>query len=586
VAVLSQRKRIGEVLKELGFITDEHIEIARKIQQFRRQKLGEILISSGFISPKELAMALSCQSCMPYVDDCLSIDPNDESLDRTDCMPYVDVDDYFPERDVLMLIDKRTAEANLCVILDRDKRGRILVAIPDPFDERKKATVRRMLKDYDVAFRIAEPPAIRKAIERFYSYYLSPIEELIRQEMVKRVDEINFDLLIDAILRFAVLNNVSDIHINPLEDVAFLFVRIDGILQPVEAFPKQSHFNFVSVIKLRSKMNVAERRIPQDGSFSYKVLGEDVDIRVSTLPTAFGEKVVMRILKKDFSKLNIRFLGYEPFQQELLYRAVKLPYGMVIVSGPTGSGKSTTLYSMLRSVDYLKKNVVTVEDPIEYKFNFIYQTEVNTSAGYKFSTALKYFMRQDPDVILVGEIRDSETADISVEAANTGHLLISTIHANDALTTVKRLLSLTSKKDVTLAVLKFVIAQRLIRRLCPFCKHPVDSEDIKYFFRAYLERFNIEEPKVFVSVGCDKCRNTGYIGRTVVAEVLEMNTELMDMFHKDAPLSQIETYLRESGFVSMKDAALIKVLKGETDIKEVERVLSVNVKEELQKSLS
>ncbi|HIC86748.1 MAG TPA: type II/IV secretion system protein, partial [Aquificae bacterium] len=367
------------------------------------------------------------------------------------------------------------------------------------------------------------------------------------------------------------------IHINPLSNVSFLFLRIDGILQPTAVIPYSLHGNVVSKIKLMANMNVAERRIPQDGSFSYSSLGQKVDVRVSTLPTAFGEKVVMRVLKKDISKLNLDFLGFLPMQKELLKKAVNLSYGMLLTSGPTGSGKSTTLYSLLRSINYLKRNVVTVEDPIEYRFNFIYQTEINTAIGYKFSTALKYFMRQDPDVILVGEIRDKETANTSVEAANTGHLLLSTIHANCAITTVQRLLNLVEDKDVALSVLKVISAQRLLRKLCPFCKQEA-KEDLELLKKKYPKIFDLIdfEPKVYRAKGCERCGNRGYIGRTVLAEVLELDDDLINLFYKNTSLIDIKKKLEERNFLDMPKVATYKILSGETDINEVKRVLEIN----------
>jgi type IV pilus assembly protein PilB len=379
---------------------------------------------------------------------------------------------------------------------------------------------------------------------------------------------------VNTILDLAIYLNTSDIHISPLADISFLFFRIDGILHSIAVIPLFVHNNIVSRIKLLSGMNVAERRIPQDGAFSYETFGEKVDIRTSTLPTAFGEKVVMRILRKDISRLNLAFLGYAEHQLELVKKAGSFSHGMVIVSGPTGSGKSTTLYSLLRSIDYLKRNVVTVEDPIEYKFNFIYQTEVNEAIGYRFATALRSLMRQDPDVILVGEIRDEETAEISVSAANTGHLLLSTVHANDALTTVYRLLSLCKEKDVALAVLRVISAQRLVRKLCPFCKEE-DPETLDYLKKKYKDFIdNLPfEPKVYKSKGCDKCRGIGYSGRSVVAEVLEFDTELTDAFLKNMPLMKIKELLKEKNFWDMEKSGIYKVLKGETDYKEVMRVV-------------
>jgi len=549
---LSQKGKLGEILIKLGFITQEHIEVALKIQQIQKKKLGEILKELGFVSPRELALALAYQANLEYIN----------------------LEEYYPKKEALFLLTKRIATLYnaLCVDIKGDT---VLVVIDDPYDIRKQATLRNLLKNYKVKFAIAEPEAIVRAIEIYYTYYTNPLDKQFTEEILK--PEPDIEKVVDLILNMAIYYNASDIHINPLSNVSFLFLRIDGILQPTAVIPYSLHGNVVSKIKLMANMNVAERRIPQDGSFSYSSLGQKVDVRVSTLPTAFGEKVVMRVLKKDISKLNLDFLGFLPMQKELLKKAVNLSYGMLLTSGPTGSGKSTTLYSLLRSINYLKRNVVTVEDPIEYRFNFIYQTEINTAIGYKFSTALKYFMRQDPDVILVGEIRDKETANTSVEAANTGHLLLSTIHANCAITTVQRLLNLVEDKDVALSVLKVISAQRLLRKLCPFCKQEA-KEDLELLKKKYPKIFDLIdfEPKVYRAKGCERCGNRGYIGRTVLAEVLELDDDLINLFYKNTSLIDIKKKLEERNFLDMPKVATYKILSGETDINEVKRVLEIN----------
>jgi len=549
---LSQKGKLGEILIKLGFITQEHIEVALKIQQIQKKKLGEILKELGFVSPRELALALAYQANLEYIN----------------------LEEYYPKKEALFLLTKRIATLYnaLCVDIKGDT---VLVVIDDPYDIRKQATLRSLLKNYKVKFAIAEPEAIVRAIEIYYTYYTNPLDKQFTEEILK--PEPDIEKVVDLILNMAIYYNASDIHINPLSNVSFLFLRIDGILQPTAVIPYSLHGNIVSKIKLMANMNVAERRIPQDGSFSYSSLGQKVDVRVSTLPTAFGEKVVMRVLKKDISKLNLDFLGFLPMQKELLKKAVNLSYGMLLTSGPTGSGKSTTLYSLLRSINYLKRNVVTVEDPIEYRFNFIYQTEINTAIGYKFSTALKYFMRQDPDVILVGEIRDKETANTSVEAANTGHLLLSTIHANCAITTVQRLLNLVEDKDVALSVLKVISAQRLLRKLCPFCKQEA-KEDLELLKKKYPKIFDLIdfEPKVYRAKGCERCGNRGYIGRTVLAEVLELDDDLINLFYKNTSLIDIKKKLEERNFLDMPKVATYKILSGETDINEVKRVLEIN----------
>jgi len=549
---LPPKGRLGEILVKLGFITPEHIEVALKIQKIQKKKLGEILKELGFVSPRELALALAYQANLEYIN----------------------LEEYYPKKEALFLLTKRISSLYnaLCLDIQGDT---VLVVIDDPYDIRKQATLRSLLKNYKIKFAISEPEAIVRAIEIYYTYYTNPLDKQFTEEILK--PEPDIEKVVNLILNMAIYYNASDIHINPLSNVSFLFLRIDGILQPTAVIPYALHGNIVSRIKLMANMNVAERRIPQDGSFSYSSLGQKVDVRVSTLPTAFGEKVVMRVLKKDISKLNLDFLGFLPVQKNLLRKAINLSFGMLIVSGPTGSGKSTTLYSLLRSINYLKRNVVTVEDPIEYRFNFIYQTEINTAIGYKFSTALKYFMRQDPDVILIGEIRDNETANTSVEAANTGHLLLSTIHANCAVTTVQRLLNLVEDKDMALSVLKVISAQRLLRKLCPFCKEEA-KEDLELLKKKYSKVFDLIdfEPKVYRAKGCERCGNRGYIGRTVLAEVLEMEDDFVNMFYKDASLVDIKKKLEEKNFLDMSKVATYKILSGETDINEVKRVLGAS----------
>lgn len=547
-----ERPRLGDILVRSGFITEEHIRIALRVQKVRRMFLGETLKTLGFISPKEMAIALAEQAKMTYLD----------------------LHEIFPSKDVLFLFEKREAETFNAICVDQ-KSNEVVVVIDDPYDVRKHAAVRNRLKDYTVSFRIAEKETITKHIEVFYKFYSRSLEEEFDDE-VKKITTGAGDVvrIVNIIMDWAFYLNTSDIHISPLADTSFLFFRIDGILHPVSVMPLFVHNNVVSRIKLLGGMNVAERRVPQDGSFSHESMGETVDVRISTLPTTFGEKVVMRILRKDISRLNLAFLGYHPRQLSVLKEAAGLPFGMVILSGPTGSGKSTTLYSMLRSIDYLKRNVITVEDPVEYKFNFIYQTEVSEATGYKFSTALRYLMRQDPDVILVGEIRDDETARVSVDAANTGHLLLSTVHANDAVTTVYRLMSLCPEKDITLSVLKVISAQRLLRKLCPFCREE-DPDGLELIQSQYPKIFNQfeAEPTVFKSRGCDKCRGIGYIGRSVVSEVLKFDTELVDAFLRDLPLMKIRSMLDEKGFLDMEKSAIYKVLRGETDLAEARRVV-------------
>ena len=544
--------RIGDILVSQGFISKKHLDVALKIQKVKRKLLGEILVDLGFVSSKELAMAIAQQQGLEYVDLTTTV----------------------PSKKAISLLKRENAvklEA-LCVKIHDNE---VYVAIDNPMNIKKQAQIKSLLKDYKVTFVVAEREKILESIDRYYSYYFEPLEETISSLSTGAViDSSKIVPLVDSIFKLAFFNNASDIHINPLEDVTVLSLRIDGALIPFSVFPKAVHDMLVSRIKLMARMNVSERRLPQDGAITLKMMGMDTDIRVSTLPTDYGEKVVMRILKKDYSKLNIAFLGYTPEQEQILRKASTLSAGMIVISGPTGSGKSTTLYSLLRQIDYIERNVVTVEDPIEYKFNMIYQTEVNESIGYKFSTALKYFLRQDPDVILVGEIRDSETASMAVEAANTGHLLLTTVHADSVIASVYRLFSLGGDPDILLSVLKVIASQRLIRMLCPFCKQAAPLEYVEKLEKIFPELFQlIEEPTVFVSKGCERCKRTGYIGRSVIAEVVEFDDEIVEAFMSKKGIPELKKLFREKGIMDIGRAGIYKVLKGETDIKEIVRAV-------------
>ncbi len=549
------RKRLGELLEDLGFLSREQLEVALEVQKLNGKSLGSLLIELSFISPQELAQAIARQAGKDFVD--LSI--------------------YTPSMEALKLLDKATAVQ--FEVLPLEVRGdRIVVAVSDPFNVNIIDLLRRKT-GLEPEVLVSDRESILRAIEIYYEQLTKPIQQRI-EELIRKASEGEADVprLVDLFLNHAVIDRATDIHISPENTASHVFFRIDGVLHHYYTFPKEIHPSIVSRVKIVGGMDISEQRLPQDGGFTYSFLGESYDVRVSTVPTAYGENVVMRILPKNLSLFNLKSLGFEEDILRSLEEVISKPYGMVLVTGPTGSGKTTTLYAILRRLNALRKNILTVEDPIEYRFPFIKQTQVNEKAGYTFAVAIRHFLRQDPDVILVGEIRDEETAEMAVRAAITGHLVLSTVHTNDAVSTIPRLIDLKVKEYMIASGVLAITSQRLIRKVCPFCaeERVIGREELRLFGFAEesLERF-LPSPEVKVKAGrgCDHCRGTGYLGRTAVAEVLTVDEEIGDMIVRGYPPLAIAQRAREKGMRSIKEDGLIKVVKGITTPEEVRRVV-------------
>lgn len=344
------------------------------------------------------------------------------------------------------------------------------------------------------------------------------------------------------------------------------------------SFPKNIHNSIVSRIKVMSNLNIAEQRLPQDGSFSYIFLGDSYDFRVSTVPSTLGENIVMRILPKNLSLFTLENLGFRDFQLETINKIVRKSQGIFLITGPTGSGKTTTLYSILRRINALERNIITVEDPVEYKFPFIKQTQINEKVGYTFSNAVRAFLRQDPDVMLIGEIRDNETAEVAVKAAITGHLVLSTLHTNSSISAIPRLMDLKVLPYMIASSLVAVSAQRLVRKLCPFCKEKT------FYSKDYLIKMGFKAEKLesivagegiegYKAKGCDKCAGTGYVGRKVLAEIFEIDEEIAGLIEEGAPMVKINRRVIEKGMKTMEDVALLDIADGITSPDEVMRVI-------------
>ncbi len=551
-----QRKKLGELLLELGFLNEDQLQVALEVQRLRGDSLGKILIDLSFVSPQELAQAIAQQSGKEFID--LSLQT--------------------PSLKALQLVDKHTAVQLEAIPIEILGENRLLVAVSDPYNIDVVDTLRRKtLMELDI--RVSDRESILRSIEIHYERLVKPIDQQIN-ELIKsmQVVEANLPKLVDLLLNNAIIERATDIHISPESVASHVFYRIDGVLHHYYVLPKSIHPSIVSRIKILSEMDISEQRLPQDGSFSYTFLGENYDIRASTVPTAYGENVVLRLLPKNLSLFNLRSLGFEEDMLEEFESIISKPYGMILVTGPTGSGKTTTLYAVLRRINSLRKNLLTVEDPVEYKFPFIKQTQVNTKAGYGFATAIRHFLRQDPDVILVGEIRDEETAEMAVRAAITGHLVLSTVHTNDSVSTIPRLIDLKVKEYMVASGVLAISAQRLIRKNCSFCSQEervgVDYLKRLGFEETALENL-IEEEEVTIKrgKGCEHCRNTGYTGRLAVAELLKVDEDIEDMIIRGASPLAIMQRAREKGMRTLKEDGLLKVLKGLTTPEEVVRVV-------------
>ncbi len=549
------RKRIGELLEELGYLSREQLEVALEVQKLNGKSLGSLLVELSFVSPQELAQAIAKQAGKEFVDLAF----------------------YTPSFEALKLIDKNTAR-QLEVVPLEVKGSKIVVAVSDPFNVNTIDLIRRRT-GLEPEVLVSDRESILRTIEIYYEQLTKPINERI-EETINRVvrGEADVPQLVDLFLNHAIIDRATDVHLSPENTASHVFFRIDGVLHHYYTFPKEIHPSIVSRIKIVSGMDISEQRLPQDGGFTYTFLGESYDIRVSTAPTAYGENVVMRLLPKNLSLFNLRSLGFEEDTLRELEDVISKPYGMVLVTGPTGSGKTTTLYAILRRLNALRKNILTVEDPIEYRFPFIKQTQVNEKAGYTFARAIRHFLRQDPDVILVGEVRDEETAEMAVRAAITGHLVLSTVHTNDAVSTIPRLVDLKVKEYMIASGVLAVTSQRLIRKVCPFCAREkvVSREYLRTFgfSEESLERFmEGTEVRIKVGKGCQHCRGTGYLGRTAVSELLRMDEEIGDMVVRGYPPLAIAQRAREKGMRTIKEDGLLKVLKGVTTPEEVKRVV-------------
>ncbi len=566
------KKRIGDLLIERGLITQNELEFALDKQKQTKEKLGEVLINNKIVTPENMAKTLAFQLEVDYVD-----------LARVSIPP-----------DMAELVQKNTARQNHLVPIQ--KQGDTLyVAMDDPLNYYALDEVRKVT-NLKIVPMISTQVAVERAINTLYG------NEGARQAIADYKKEFNkdsedfdngptsnFDFvissnsfegdadsaptirLVNSIIERAAQERASDIHVEPREYDMDVRMRIDGIMRDILKVPKDISPAVIARIKTMSGMDVAERRIPQDGRFSVSVAGKSIDMRVSTLPIAWGEKVVLRLLDKSNTNIDKEMLGLSPDDMEKYEKLIHYRNGVMLLVGPTGSGKTTTMYAMLNELNTRDVNLVTLEDPIEYNLDGLNQVQINSKINMTFASGLRAILRQDPDIVSIGEIRDGETAEIAMRAALTGRFVMSTIHTNDAVGAIDRLEDIGVEPYLVSATLRGVISQRLVRRICPYCAEEYDPQEDE------LSKLGIKiQPgtKFKHGKGCQHCFNTGYQGRIAVFEIMMITPEIRDLIYKKAGRGAIEAELHKEGsnFVSLKEAATRLVLDGVTTVYEVMRI--------------
>ncbi len=544
------RVKIGEILQSKNLINKNQLQIALVQQKITGELLGDAVVKLGFVSSKELGQALAEQTGVEYID----------------------LSQYPVSEEALKLIPKEIAETTGFIPIEITD-GRLSIGVTNPSNiiavDKVTSITRNQPKVYMV-----DPDNFRESLEKGYFFLENPIQQN-REKIIAEIKESKtasgpaVTSLSDLIFMDGIRRNATDIHISPASDIIHIFYRIDGVLHHGHGLPRIVHAGIVSRIKILSKLDIAETRLPQDGSFTFDFLHKGYDIRVSTIPTIYGENVVMRILAGTGPLLRIDNLGFDEQSVKTVRSLFQKPYGVILIAGPTGSGKTTTLYAALREINLLERNVITVEDPVEYKLSLTKQSQVNEKTGYDFAFAARNFMRQDPDVMLIGEIRDEETAKIAVRTSITGHLVLSTIHSNDAVTAIPRLMDLKVDKYLVSSSLLAIIAQRLARKICRICitDHILSDEE-----HALFKEYGIQIDKARRGTGCPKCNGSGYAGRLVVGEILTIDDELRDLIYSDVPITAIQSAAKRKGMIPLKEDGLRKVAQGVISLEELLRV--------------
>ncbi len=556
--MIKSNLKLGDILIKQGLLKQEQLDYALEEQQKKGGKLGEVLVTMEFVTEQDIASALSKQLGVLHA-----------SIEKGLLRPNL-------HQGLEKLIPLDYARFRKIIPLSKHLNT-MTVAMVDPLDLITIDDIMKMT-GCDVNVVVATPTDMNQALDDFYQskdlkkksiqeQFILMDSETTREQKVDVRDIFSESeaapvvKFVDLILGDAIEQGASDIHLEHFEDRISLRYRIDGVLYDANAPDPKMYFAIVSRMKILAKMDIAERRLPQDGGFSIAFGDKIIDVRASSIPTIFGEKIVMRLLDQAKLPLEFDYLGFDDYDLQIIRKEIFKPFGMVYITGPTGSGKSTTLYTILNEIKTPRKNIITIEDPVEYKLDGINQVQVKPLIGLNFANSLRAFLRQDPDILMVGEVRDLETAQMCIRAALTGHLVLSTLHTNDAPTAVTRIMDIGIEPFLLVSALRLVIAQRLIRRLCENCKQEV-KPDVRY------KDMGITEP-VYEAKGCENCRFTGFKGRVGIFELLPINEEIRNMIYYRKSSDEIRKRAEAIGMRSLYKCGIEKMKQGITTLEEV-----------------
>ena len=552
---------IGEILVGKGLISREQLEAVLEKQKDSPKRLGEILVEDGILSQDQLNLALA------------------ERLG----VESISLDEYDIDTLAATMIPEKLARRYGAFPIKFLDENTLLVAMVDPTNVFAIDDL-RMMTGYDIRPAIASAEDVFNQISKVHRMGDSVTEEAEDEAAFAADTAMEADIrdvaseapivkLVNGVISQGVDDGASDLHFEPQDKELVVRFRIDGVLHEVMSIPKRMQAGVLSRIKVMADIDIAERRIPQDGRIGLTVGGKPIDIRVASMPTVYGEKIVLRLLDKSSIMLNLTDLGFSERALKRFEVSFRKPYGAILVTGPTGSGKSTTLYATLNVLNSKEKNIITVEDPVEYRLSGINQTQINMKAGLTFASGLRAILRSDPDIVMVGEIRDKETAQIAIEAALTGHLVLSTLHTNDAPGALTRLTEMGIEPFLTASAIECVLAQRLARKLCPNCKEPYKPTDEALGQNGFPHEVMGKDITLYKSAGCPRCNNTGYKGRLGIYEVMIVSEAIERLTVERKSADEIARVAQAEGMLSLREDGIDKVIKGVTSMEEIARVI-------------
>ena len=553
-----KRLKLGELLVSAGKISEEQLQEALRLQKKTRKKLGEALVAGNFITEKDIIEVLEFQLGIPHID----------------------LAQYNIKRSVVELIPESIVRRYELIAIDI-KNDIIMVAMADPLnifalDDVKLAThleiqpvISTRKNILGAIDKFYSKGATKKVVEEFEETFLPTSAESLDDTELLEVTTAPIVRLLNSLIEQAIKEKASDIHIEPYANELRVRFRVDGDLREITTLSKSSYSGIITRIKIIGKMDISEKRIPQDGRVETKIRGNEVDMRISTLPTVYGEKIVIRILDRAGFTFTRQDIGFSPKDLAIFDKILTQPYGMILVTGPTGSGKTTTLYTVLKELNSVEKNIITIEDPVEYKLHGINQVQINPKSGLTFATGLRSILRQDPDIVMIGEIRDAETAEIAARAAITGHMVLSTLHTNDSPSAIARLSDMGIAPYLVSSAIIGVVSQRLVKILCPRCKIPHEANDLE---KNVMGLSSDQELKLYrADKGCSSCNN-GYQGRTAIHELMPINEEIRRLIDQGANVDTLRNQAVEGGMTTLLHAAVALAQKGDISYEQVLQV--------------